>query len=270
MAMGDIEPELQRRQLPGDVARLREAARAEQAMMDAIFRPAIEAHLEVYERVIGSLITTHRAIADDTDLEIRGDTRWSAIWELAGRCLAIARVVLHDLRGGFASEAAGSLRALHEAVQLLSALAFHEEEDAVRRWLAGEYVPPRDAREIQGRQQALALERMREAGIEPEGGDVVQLGRDIYSSMSEMAHHQRGGFLESISEELREFAYGPHPDARTRGSHVDFAGELLEEVLLVVGDAFADILDREYYREIVPPLQAELERIRRQFRLNED
>ena len=68
---------------------------------------------------------------------------------MGGRCLAVSRVLLHDLQGGFASEAVGTLRALHEAVQLLAALAFHLEDDAARRWLAGEWIRPKEARAIQ-------------------------------------------------------------------------------------------------------------------------
>lgn len=94
------------------------------------------------------------------------------------------------------------MRALHEAVQLLNAISFHLEEDAVRRWLAGAWIRPAEAREIQGRKQALADERMRELGMEPEGGDLVQLGRDLYGSLSESAHHQRGGFRESVAPAL--------------------------------------------------------------------
>ncbi len=177
---------------------------------------------------------------------------------MSGRCLAISNVLLHDLRGGNASEAIGSLRALHEASQLLSALSFHEEEEVVRRWLAGEFIRPREAREVQRRKQALALQRMAEAGIEPEGGDVVELGQEIYSTLSEGSHHQRSVMAESMAPALRRFAYGPHPDARNRASHVDYAGELLEEVIIIVGDAFADILGRDFYGQQVGPLQEAL------------
>lgn len=82
----------------------------EHEVFDDHLQVRIDAHLNAYDGVIDALITTHKAIADRTDLEIGADTRWSAMWELAGRCLAVSRVVLHDLRGGFASEADGSLR----------------------------------------------------------------------------------------------------------------------------------------------------------------
>lgn len=173
----DLEPPIRGRELPDHVRELRDRADAEAVQIDAETQVWFDAHLAVYRNAIHELIDTHRALADETDVDIGADTRWSAIWELSGRCLAISNVVLHDCRGGFTSEAIGTLRSLHEAVQLLHAVAFHEEEALVRRWLAGEYIRPKEAREVQGRQQALALERMEEAGIQPEGGDIVELGK---------------------------------------------------------------------------------------------
>ncbi len=266
----DLEPPVQARPLPVDVVRLRQLADAQAAYFDAEFQPRIDAHIAVYQAGVSALIETHQRLADETDLELGADTRWAATWEMSGRCLAISNALLHDLRGGFASEAIGTLRALHEASQLLSALSFHEEEVVVRRWLAGEYIRPREAREVQGRKQALADERMRAAGIEPEVGDVVELGRDLYSLLSEGSHHQRSVMPESVSIPLRRFAYGPHPDARNRASHVEYAGHLLEEVFMIVGDAFADLLGRDYYVHNIRPLIDAMDRIRAEAELAPD
>lgn len=265
----DLDPPIHARPLPAEVAALREIANAQAAHFDAEFQPRIDRHIGVYQETVNALIVVHRALADETDIELGGDTRWAAIWEMSGRCLAISNVLLHDLRGGFASEAIGSLRALHEASQLLSALSFHEEEEVVRRWLAGEFIRPREARDVQGRKQALALQRMAEAGVEPEGGDVVELGRDIYSTLSEGSHHQRSVMAESMAPALRRFVYGPHPDARNRASQVDYAGELLEEVIIIVGDAFAYIRGRDFYVQQVRPLQKTLARVREEAPLSD-
>ena len=260
--MGELEPEIRAADLAADVAQNRlEAARLHGAA-DAEWQPRIDAHLDVYDEIVETLVGHHRDIADRTDIEIGADTRWSAIWEMGGRCLAISRVLLHDMRGGFCSESDGTLRALHEAVQLLSALSFYREDEAVRRWLAGDWVRPAEVREIQARQQELAIERMREAGIEPEGGDVAELGRQIYGAMSESTHHRRGGFPESISVPLRRFAYGPHPDAERRAAHLAFAGELLEEVVLVVGSALGEVIGGTVWQDIIRPRQARMERVR--------
>jgi hypothetical protein len=156
----DLEPPILASALSPRVATLRHVADAQAAHYDAELQPRIDRHIAVYQEAVDVLIAAHRALADDTDIELGAATRWAATWEMSGRCLAISNVLLHDLRGGFASEGIGTLRALHEASQLLSALAFHLEEDVVRRWLAGDYIRPREARDVQHRKQELALERM--------------------------------------------------------------------------------------------------------------
>jgi hypothetical protein len=266
----DLEPPLRARELPDEVRALREEADAETAQGDAETAIWFDAHLTVYEHVVRELIDMHRGLADDTDLEIGADTRWSAVWELSGRCLAISNVVVHDCRGGFASEAVGTLRSLHEAVQLLNAVAFHGDETLVRRWLRGDYTPPREARDVQTQQQALALERMQELGIEPGGGDVAALGRQIYSTLSEASHHQRSVMRECVAPALRQFAYGPHPQASTRAGHVGFVGTLLEEVVLVIGGVFVDLLGREFYDRNFTPLLESIRLVQHQYPGPED
>jgi hypothetical protein len=177
--MNPFEPQINRRDLPAEIVELREQAEVQLLANAREIQKRIDEHLRVYSKVVDSLIYTHEEIADRSDIDLGGETRWVVVWEMGGRCLSVARVLIHDLRGGFASEAVGTLRALHEGVQLLAALASHLEEDAGRRWLTGEWIRPKEAREIQGRKQELALERMAAAGIEAEGGDIVELGKRL-------------------------------------------------------------------------------------------
>jgi len=109
-AQNQFEPSVQARELENDVAQLRRLAIDQLGREDGEITPRIVAHLDVYERGVESLIEMHRAVADETDVDLGAETRWTAIWELAGRCIGISRVLLHDLRGGFASEAIGTLR----------------------------------------------------------------------------------------------------------------------------------------------------------------
>jgi hypothetical protein len=281
--VSDFEPEVQGEELPAEVAELRVQVAAEHADLDEALQQLIDAHIAVYAEEIERVIAAHKAVADETDLEIRAATRWSAIWELSGRCLAISRVVIHDLRGGFASEAIGSLRALFEAMYLVAAIVFGpgeegqaaeacEEdaqgretanEDVLPKWLAGEWVRPKTAREAVARKEKLAKERMREARVPFEGRGVATVGAELYDLLSQPAHHRREGFRETVSVELREFTYGPHPNAEVRARHVEFAGHLLETALLVVIDGLADIIGRDYAREAAPAMQARLEQVRR-------
>jgi hypothetical protein len=261
--MGELEPELHARDLPDDVVRLRMAADAEAAAREQVLQARIDAHLAVYTDVIDVLVANHERLADASDLEIGADTRWSAMWELAGRALSTARVWLHDLRGGFTTETDGTARALHEAVQLLSALQFDVDGAAVRRWLAGEWVRPGEARALQQAAQEHARQEMQAAGLAPALGDLQQLGRTIYSLMSESAHHQRAGLAASIAPRLRRYVYGPHPDPTHRAAHVDVASEVFEEVVLVVGSAIGQMVGGDYWNRLIRPLQERLEQVRR-------
>lgn len=104
----DLEPPIHERQLPDEVAALRQIADAHAAELDAAIQPLIERHIAVYQSAVDALIETHRALADETDMEMAAPTRWAATWEMSGRCLAISNALLHDLRGKFASEAIGT------------------------------------------------------------------------------------------------------------------------------------------------------------------
>jgi hypothetical protein len=263
----ELEPPVQARDLPAEVAALRREVAEAHRYLNTILQPKIDGHIAAYRYAIDMVIAIHRDIGDSTDIDIRAPTRWSAIWELSGRCLAICQVVVHDVEGGFTSEAVGSLRALFEATVLLGAVAFHEEEDAVRRWLDGEWIRPREARAVVGRKEQFAWERMREAGIEPLRRRPGEVGREIYDLLSRPAHHRRSGFPETVSADLREFTYGPHPNPEVRAQYVAYAGELIETALLVVIDSWGDMIGRDYVRDALPAMQRGLERVREQYPL---
>jgi hypothetical protein len=261
--VSELEPRVEAREFPADVERLRAQIAAEHDELDALYQPAIEALIDALAEEVEGVIHMHRLIADRTDLELKAETRWAAIWELSGRCLAICRVVLHDLRGGFGSEAAGNARALWEASILLAAVAFHEEEQLLRRWLAGEYVRPFEARAAVERKEALAREGMEAEGV----GPTAELGEKIYDLLSQPAHHRRGGFPESIQVDAREFAYGPHPDAVVRADYLNYVGHLIEIALINVITSLADLIGLHYARDALDRMQERLECVREQFPL---
>jgi hypothetical protein len=258
-----FEPVVRKAQLDPEVTKLRQIAAAEAAALNAIVEPLLDRHIEAYAAAVDSLEFTHVAIADKTDIDLGADTRWTATWELTGRCISICRVLLHDLRGGFGGEAIGTLRALHEATMLLGAVAFHGDRRTARRWLEGKYIPYKEATAVVGKQNELARTRMEEAGIPDDGTDVVKLGQQIYGMMSEGAHHRRAALEENLAPRLRQYAYGgPHPSAHVRAGNVSYCGHFLEEVVIVVGSAFADILGPEYYKSGVQPILNSLRDVR--------
>jgi len=96
--VADLHPRVTARDLPPEVVKLREARAVQEQELDEHWEPRIQAHIAALTTEVERVIEMHRHVADLTDLELDADTRWSAIWLLSGRCLAICRVVLHDLR----------------------------------------------------------------------------------------------------------------------------------------------------------------------------
>ena len=89
------------------------------------------------------------------------------------------------------------------------------------------------------------------------------LGAKVYEIFSKPAHNMRGGFLESISGELRQSRYGPHPDPGQRAVHVEYAGQLLEELTMRVGIAFSTrFLGSDFYNDQIKGLMASLKAVR--------
>lgn len=260
--MGELEPEIRQQQLAADVERLRERYEASIPALDAILQPRLEGHLLTLQQSVDGLIELHVAVVEQSDLEFEAETRWIALWEVTGRCLALANLFLAELRLGYTAETVGTIRVLNEAVLLLHALAGDEDGDLVRRWLGGDTVMPRDARQVVGDVQAGVVAELIERGVQLEGGDIVELERAIYGHLSQGAHNARPGFAESVSQPLRQFNYGPHPDPRQRAVYIDYASEVIEGAIIGIGSALARFFGGEWYRDTIRPLQQELEAVR--------
>jgi hypothetical protein len=263
----DLYPRVTVRDLPPEVAELREAKAAQEKEQDEHWEPHIQAHIAALADEVDAVIEAHRHLADLTDLDFDADTGWSAIWLLSGRCLAICRVVLHDLRGGFASEAVGTLRSLWEAAMLLAALASSTEDELLRRWLVDDdkgWVRPKEARDAVVRKEARAWTRMEEEGVELPDESVEEAGRDIYDLLSRPAHHRRSGFPESRQVDLRVFAYGPHPSAEVRARQLSYASQFIEVALMVVIGGLNQLYGGGYTEDALTPMMERLETVREQ------
>jgi hypothetical protein len=259
--IGDLEPEIGQRPLPEEVEELRAAYLATLPALDEVFLPRIDGHILALDQAIHRLTDLHAAVIDRSDIDLAAETRWAALWELSGRCLALANLLLAELRLGYTAETVGTIRVLDEAYHLLHAVAADNEGELTRRWLRGETVMPRDARAVMDAEQVEVGRALAEQGVEL-AGDVADLAGEIYGPLSKGAHNARPGFKESFSRPLRQFNYGPHPDPRQRAVYVDYASELIEGVVISVGSALARFFGGDWYRETIPPMQQELEAIR--------
>jgi hypothetical protein len=252
---GDLEPPLRGRELPPEVVAARVAQREEDDRYGPLVGTRVEGHLAVYGMALDQLEAAHQRVADVTDLELRGDSRLAAVWQMAGRCLGFARAVLVLAHGGFGDEGLPTARSLHEANRLLDALADPEEGDLVRQWLADEdeeYVRPWQARAAGERIDERLAERMRAAGAEPVPSSVA-LGRELYHRMSVVAHNRRQGTEMALSEALRTMTRGRHPTVFGRAAAVTYAGAIVEEAVGSVGDALGRFCGPGFYREVLRP-----------------
>jgi hypothetical protein len=250
--------------VPPDVVQARLTAAAQRALLEAAIQPRIDGHLLVYDGVLDALANAHARIANTLDFGLGADTRWAAVWEMSGRCIALSRCAMAQLRAGFASETVPTLRSIHEATRLLSLVRGPGETNLLRRWLRADHIGAQRVRSAVHRIERPIVAQMRAEGINVDA-NLYELGQQVYEVLSAPAHNTREGFRESVSTPLRTFAYGPHPDPVTRAVHVDYGGELLEEVLLVVGISLGTtFLGPDYFRDEIQPLQQQLHAIRDQ------
>ena len=95
---------------------------------------------------------------------------------------------------------------------------------------------------------------MAAAGLEPLSTDVGQLSRTVYRGMSKAAHHQRSIVDEAIDPDRRTMIYGPDPRVRQQLEFVIFAGALIQEVLIKVGDALSVLWGPGFYSDHLQPM----------------
>jgi hypothetical protein len=131
-------------------------------MLEAQIQPRIDGHLVTYDGVLDELAQAHALIADTMDFGFRGQTRWAAVWELSGRCIALSRCAMAQLRAGFASETVPTLRSIHEATGLLSLVRGPGQTKLLRRWLNDEELGAQKVRSAVNQLEKPMLAEMRE------------------------------------------------------------------------------------------------------------
>jgi hypothetical protein len=83
-------------------------------------------------------------------------------------------------------------------------------------------------------------------------GDLLTLPtRQIYDVLSRIAHTRRSGTTDAVAAELRTMATGPHPDPAIRADYVEYAGHVIEEGVLIVGDALGRFYGPGWFAEHV-------------------
>ena len=215
---------------------------------------AIASTLTFYRDTLRWLESHHTQYTQKTSHDLAADERRNAIWKLAGESIAHATALVALLELGFTGQCWPAMRAVHEANRLLIAVNDPHEERIPRRWLADQQVSQAEARAAEQREVARIAEEMRAAGVQPPTEDVEQFTRQIYSGMSRAAHHQRSVVDESVDHAARSFVYGPDPRPDRRLAYAIYAGALVHEVLLHVGDGLTSLWGPAFYPEHLVPM----------------
>jgi hypothetical protein len=202
MPADDLSPRVTARRLPPRIARNRHLQAASDAAVRERFEQAIAAHVAARRTALDALANAHQALADESNLDLTGDTRPAAVWQMIGRCLGIARAMLDLLALGYMAEVLHLGRALHEAARLLAAIGDPEEDPLLRKWLAGKYVTPSEVRKAEQRYE----ERLATAMVAEGKADLPRtetLTRQIHRHLSQAAHHQRPAVQGDVAPLLR-------------------------------------------------------------------
>jgi hypothetical protein len=259
-----FEPPIRWRRLPANVAALRIAVQGHDTLEALRLMPHIEANLAACRAAVDGLVAAHRDVGDCVDFDLNAETRWVAAWELSGRTLGLANLLIAELRAGFTAETGGTMRALHESSNL-TALVANEPDEAplTRQWLRGRRVPQRRTAVALREAYTRMTEEARSQGLEMDHDPNVAgpIGQ-IYGVLSSAAHSQRPGFKELVGRDARFFVYGPHPSFRVRSDWVDYASVLIEQIVLDVSAALMPFFGRGWYPAAVVPLIDELKRVR--------
>jgi hypothetical protein len=254
----DLMPEITRRELPPDVRRNRQMQGAADEADRGRYEQAINAHLAAFQLALDALEAAHQRRADELDFDLVADTRPAAIWQMAGRCNGIARLILDALALGYTTEVLHLARALHEADRLLDAFCDFDEGTLLRTWLVDEgndCVRPSHARTAEARFE----QRLADA-MTAEGKDELQRTEDrtrgLYDQFSGAAHHRRQWVQEAVAPELRTMLRGPTTVWIRRAMTTAMMVAVVEESVMSVGDALERFHGQGWYKRNVEPYLA--------------
>jgi len=192
------------------------------------FEQPIKAHVEAHQIALDWLSAEHQRLADERDFNLVGDTRAAATWQLSGRCIGLARLILDTLTLGYAAEVLHLARALHEADRLLEAVYDPAEDGILRRWLADkENVKPADARQAQQR----ANERLAAPSIERS----ATLTKSLYNQFSAATHHRRQYVQDAVSPALRTMTIGANAPWIRQAITTAVMVSVVEEAVMAIG-----------------------------------
>jgi hypothetical protein len=213
----------------------------------------VEGHLRVQEQAVNTLIEAHQDIIDVYDaLDPQAKDQAAAAWLLAGRCLSLARSLTIMLRAGLTTDISPAARTPHEAGAALRVVAEGGDRTFLDKWLGDSYFSAKKLETAEHELETRIAAEMLKQGVRPPGR-TTGFSKQIYGTWSKIAHNRRTGVLESYSPDLRQMAYGAHPDPLMRAVWVGYGTQLMVEVVVSVGMALAKFLGPAFWAAKVEP-----------------
>jgi len=263
-AEDDLQPPLHRAELPAAVVHERGERERRNEAEQKEFEPRIDAHVHAHRLALEHLASAHQAIADHIDLDLTGDTRHAAIWQMAGRCLGFGHQILDSLQLGYTVEVEVTARALHETTRLLGTFFAPGEDQLVRTWLKDKRaIKPSHTRKAEQRFDAGLSKALQEKGMPPFKGDREQKSRKIYALMSEGAHHRRSRTQVAVDPLTRTMTFGRSTRWRERARATGSWIQVVEESIIEVTAALAlYVSDPGWYEDTAKPYMASFAALR--------
>lgn len=259
----NLLPPIEPRALPHEVA----VARLEMAVVDErdeqLYAANVEAHLSARRTALQFLETEHQRIADGLDFDLAAATRPAAAWQMAGRCIGIARLTLDAVDLGYCGEVIHLARALHEANRLLHSFEDPEEEALLRKWLADEdanWVRPKEVRNTVERAETRVAERAR-AGGGPDLATTKELSLKIYDLHSQASHHRRRWVTDAVFAEERTMIRGATTVWMRRAVTANAMVGVVDESIFGVGNALSYFHEQGWFIEHVMPWSTEFDKL---------
>lgn len=234
-------------ELASDVAAAREAADALAARTGPALDPTLEAVLDNCRIALKALADQHAVLADRSDMDLDGDTRWAARWRLAAAAIAYANALVDLTDGGYGDTALPTSRALYEALGVLGVVNDNTEQTILDRWLEDREIQPKKVRAAAERQAKRIAEYAAAHGVELDVADISAQMDQIYSVLSDVSHARRSGLRGMVSVPLRRAIYREHPDPLARAHAAVSTVLAVEATILGVGDALAAFYGGPYY-----------------------
>jgi hypothetical protein len=241
--------------LPADVQAARSAADAYARRAGPAIDAALEAVLQNCRLALEALAAQHAYLADHSDFDLDGDTRWVARWRLAGAAIAYAKALVDLSDRGYVDPALPVSRTLYETLGILGVVNDDAEQTIMDRWLEDREIQPKKVRAAAARQAKRISDEAATQGVQLDVLGVDEQMAQIYSVLSDVSHVRRSGLRGMTSVPLRRAIYGPHPDPFERARGAASVVLAVEATLLGVGDALAQFYGGPYYAQRVKPLQ---------------